>query len=192
MCHNLYNELEGKSHHDKQTHWCPLCASSLSTLTVWAHAGPIQSTNLKFKNQSQYQFHWKNNQRRNKNTENMLTLVKVSIRWYWDPGYTQDFKPGWAFFFFGTWVDAEQWPRSEIGGISPGAIPELDAGQTSRLGTGVGTAVQRLATCSSDRTIKVFDVVDGDTQKSSVGQTLKGYVHYCNECALLDHSCSFK
>ncbi|KZS88497.1 WD40 repeat-like protein [Sistotremastrum niveocremeum HHB9708] len=34
---------------------------------------------------------------------------------------------------------------------------------------------KRLATCSSDRTIKVFDVVDGQQQKSSPGQTLKGH-----------------
>lgn len=32
---------------------------------------------------------------------------------------------------------------------------------------------KRLATCSSDRTVKVFDVVDGDTQRSG-GHTLKG------------------
>ncbi|KAF7362024.1 Protein transport protein SEC13 [Mycena venus] len=32
---------------------------------------------------------------------------------------------------------------------------------------------KRLATCSSDRTVKVFDVVDGDTQK--VGKTLTGH-----------------
>jgi WD40 repeat protein len=32
---------------------------------------------------------------------------------------------------------------------------------------------KRLATCSSDRNIKVFDVVDGQTQKAG-GQTLKG------------------
>ena len=35
---------------------------------------------------------------------------------------------------------------------------------------------RRLATCSSDRTIKVFDVVDGQASKSGTGQTLKGYV----------------
>lgn len=34
---------------------------------------------------------------------------------------------------------------------------------------------KRLATCSSDRTVKVFDVVDGDTQKAT-GHTLKGCV----------------
>ncbi|KAH8105308.1 WD40-repeat-containing domain protein [Cristinia sonorae] len=33
---------------------------------------------------------------------------------------------------------------------------------------------KRLATCSSDRTVKVFDVVDGETQRST-GQTLKGH-----------------
>ena len=32
---------------------------------------------------------------------------------------------------------------------------------------------KRLATCSSDRTVKVFDVIDGETQRSA-GQTLKG------------------
>jgi len=32
---------------------------------------------------------------------------------------------------------------------------------------------KRLATCSSDRTVKVFDVVDGDTQRT--GHTLKGH-----------------
>ena len=32
---------------------------------------------------------------------------------------------------------------------------------------------KRLATCSSDRTVKVFDVVDGETQRTS-GHTLKG------------------
>ena len=35
---------------------------------------------------------------------------------------------------------------------------------------------KRLATCSSDRTVKVFDVVDGDAQRSTNGQTLKGCV----------------
>jgi protein transport protein SEC13 len=35
---------------------------------------------------------------------------------------------------------------------------------------------KRLATCSSDRTIKVFDVVDGEAQRQSGGQTLKGCV----------------
>ena len=35
---------------------------------------------------------------------------------------------------------------------------------------------KRLATCSSDRTVKVFDVVDGEPSKSPGGQTLKGYV----------------
>ncbi|KAL5500901.1 SEC13 [Sanghuangporus vaninii] len=34
---------------------------------------------------------------------------------------------------------------------------------------------KRLATCSSDRTVKVFDVIDGDTQKTSGGQVLKGH-----------------
>jgi len=34
---------------------------------------------------------------------------------------------------------------------------------------------KRLATCSSDRTVKVFDVVEGDTQRTSGGQTLKGH-----------------
>ncbi|KAK1231927.1 GTPase-activating protein S13 [Marasmius sp. AFHP31] len=34
---------------------------------------------------------------------------------------------------------------------------------------------KRLATCSSDRTVKVFDVVDGDSQKLAAGQTLKGH-----------------
>ncbi|KAK7047620.1 GTPase-activating protein S13 [Paramarasmius palmivorus] len=34
---------------------------------------------------------------------------------------------------------------------------------------------KRLATCSSDRTVKVFDVVDGDSSKLSAGQTLKGH-----------------
>ncbi|KAF9649342.1 WD40 repeat-like protein [Thelephora ganbajun] len=33
---------------------------------------------------------------------------------------------------------------------------------------------KRLATCSSDRTVKVFDVVDGETQRSG-GHTLKGH-----------------
>ncbi|EIW53003.1 vesicle budding-like protein [Trametes versicolor FP-101664 SS1] len=33
---------------------------------------------------------------------------------------------------------------------------------------------KRLATCSSDRTVKVFDVVDGETQRST-GHTLKGH-----------------
>jgi len=33
---------------------------------------------------------------------------------------------------------------------------------------------KRLATCSSDRTVKVFDVIDGETQRSA-GHTLKGY-----------------
>jgi protein transport protein SEC13 len=32
---------------------------------------------------------------------------------------------------------------------------------------------KRLATCSSDRSIKVFDVVDGEPQRGA-GQTLKG------------------
>ena len=36
---------------------------------------------------------------------------------------------------------------------------------------------KRLATCSSDRTVKVFDVVDGETQRSS-GHTLKGCVFF--------------
>ncbi|KAF9265012.1 WD40 repeat-like protein [Marasmius fiardii PR-910] len=34
---------------------------------------------------------------------------------------------------------------------------------------------KRLATCSSDRTVKVFDVVEGDSQNLSAGQTLKGH-----------------
>ncbi|KAH6897807.1 protein transporter SEC13 [Coprinopsis sp. MPI-PUGE-AT-0042] len=34
---------------------------------------------------------------------------------------------------------------------------------------------KRLATCSSDRTVKVFDVIDGDAQRSTNGQTLKGH-----------------
>ncbi|KIK04445.1 hypothetical protein K443DRAFT_4603 [Laccaria amethystina LaAM-08-1] len=34
---------------------------------------------------------------------------------------------------------------------------------------------KRLATCSSDRSVKVFDVVDGDAQRSTAGQTLKGH-----------------
>ncbi|KAI5123014.1 hypothetical protein M0805_007635 [Coniferiporia weirii] len=34
---------------------------------------------------------------------------------------------------------------------------------------------KRLATCSSDRTVKVFDVIDGEPQKSSGGQVLKGH-----------------
>lgn len=34
---------------------------------------------------------------------------------------------------------------------------------------------KRLATCSSDRTVKVFDVVDGETQRSTGGHTLKGH-----------------
>ena len=33
---------------------------------------------------------------------------------------------------------------------------------------------KRLATCSSDRTVKVFDVIDGEPQRTSGGQTLKG------------------
>jgi len=33
---------------------------------------------------------------------------------------------------------------------------------------------KRLATCSSDRTVKVFDVIEGETQKST-GNTLKGH-----------------
>ena len=35
---------------------------------------------------------------------------------------------------------------------------------------------KRLATCSSDRTVKVFDVVDGETQRT--GHTLKGCVSF--------------
>ena len=35
---------------------------------------------------------------------------------------------------------------------------------------------KRLATCSSDRTVKVFDVVDGEAQRTGGGHTLKGYV----------------
>ncbi|EKM74713.1 hypothetical protein AGABI1DRAFT_116784 [Agaricus bisporus var. burnettii JB137-S8] len=34
---------------------------------------------------------------------------------------------------------------------------------------------KRLATCSSDRTVRVFDVVDGEPQRSSSGHTLKGH-----------------
>ncbi|KAH8113161.1 WD40 repeat-like protein [Phellopilus nigrolimitatus] len=34
---------------------------------------------------------------------------------------------------------------------------------------------KRLATCSSDRTVKVFNVVDGEPQKSAGGQVLKGH-----------------
>jgi len=34
---------------------------------------------------------------------------------------------------------------------------------------------KRLATCSSDRTVKVFDVIDGEPQKQSGGQVLKGH-----------------
>jgi len=34
---------------------------------------------------------------------------------------------------------------------------------------------KRLATCSSDRTVKVFDVVDGEPQRSTGGHTLKGH-----------------
>jgi len=34
---------------------------------------------------------------------------------------------------------------------------------------------KRMATCSSDRTVKVFDVVDSQPQKSAAGQTLKGH-----------------
>jgi protein transport protein SEC13 len=34
---------------------------------------------------------------------------------------------------------------------------------------------KRLATCSSDRTVKVFDVVDGEPQKTGGGQVLKGH-----------------
>ncbi|KAG6853897.1 hypothetical protein C0991_000362 [Blastosporella zonata] len=34
---------------------------------------------------------------------------------------------------------------------------------------------KRLATCSSDRTVKVFDVIDGETQRSAGGHTLKGH-----------------
>jgi protein transport protein SEC13 len=36
---------------------------------------------------------------------------------------------------------------------------------------------KRLATCSSDRTVKVFDVIDGETQRTP-GHTLKGCVGY--------------
>ena len=36
---------------------------------------------------------------------------------------------------------------------------------------------KRLATCSSDRTVKVFDVVDGEPQRSTGGHTLKGCAH---------------
>ena len=35
---------------------------------------------------------------------------------------------------------------------------------------------KRLATCSSDRTVKVFDVLDGEAQRTGGGHTLKGYV----------------
>jgi len=34
---------------------------------------------------------------------------------------------------------------------------------------------KRLATCSSDRLVKVFDVVDGETQRPGSGHTLKGH-----------------
>ncbi|RDB21848.1 Protein transport protein SEC13 [Hypsizygus marmoreus] len=34
---------------------------------------------------------------------------------------------------------------------------------------------KRLATCSSDRTVKVFDVIEGDAQRSAGGHTLKGH-----------------
>ncbi|KAG5645327.1 GTPase-activating protein S13 [Asterophora parasitica] len=34
---------------------------------------------------------------------------------------------------------------------------------------------KRLATCSSDRTVKVFDVIDGEAQHSTGGHTLKGH-----------------
>ena len=34
---------------------------------------------------------------------------------------------------------------------------------------------KRLAICSSDRTVKVFDVVDGEAQRTGGGHTLKGY-----------------
>jgi len=34
---------------------------------------------------------------------------------------------------------------------------------------------KRLATCSSDRTVKVFDVVDGEAQRTGGGHTLKGH-----------------
>ena len=34
---------------------------------------------------------------------------------------------------------------------------------------------KRLATCSSDRTVKVFDVVDGETRGTTPGHTLKGH-----------------
>lgn len=37
---------------------------------------------------------------------------------------------------------------------------------------------KRLATCSSDRTIKIFDVVDGEAQKHTGGQTLTGYAMF--------------
>ena len=37
---------------------------------------------------------------------------------------------------------------------------------------------KRLTTCSSDRTVKVFDVVNGEAQKSPAGHTLKGCVPY--------------
>ncbi|KAG6897977.1 hypothetical protein C0992_007931 [Termitomyces sp. T32_za158] len=35
---------------------------------------------------------------------------------------------------------------------------------------------KRLATCSSDRTVKVFDVIDGEAQRSGSGHSLKGSV----------------
>lgn len=34
---------------------------------------------------------------------------------------------------------------------------------------------KRLATCSSDRTVKIFDIVNGSPSKSG-GHTLKGFV----------------
>jgi len=34
---------------------------------------------------------------------------------------------------------------------------------------------KRLATCSSDRTVKVFDAIDGEAQRSAGGHTLKGH-----------------
>ncbi|KAF8059901.1 protein transporter SEC13 [Lyophyllum atratum] len=34
---------------------------------------------------------------------------------------------------------------------------------------------KRLATCSSDRTVKVFDVIEGEAQRSAGGHTLKGH-----------------
>lgn len=49
---------------------------------------------------------------------------------------------------------------------------------------------KRLATCSSDRMVKVFDVVDGEPQRSSGGHTLKGSALPVATFAL--HSISYK